>query len=51
MKLQWFASRYAGAQDMFFIGRGIDYATSMEGSVLQLLRAAMWINREIVRRV
>jgi glucosamine--fructose-6-phosphate aminotransferase (isomerizing) len=32
-RLQWFASKYAGAQDMFFIGRGIDYATSLEGSL------------------
>ncbi|MBQ4060223.1 MAG: glutamine--fructose-6-phosphate transaminase (isomerizing) [Lachnospiraceae bacterium] len=32
-RLQRFASKYAGAQDMFFIGRGIDYATSMEGSL------------------
>ena len=32
-RLQWFASKYANASDMFFIGRGIDYAISMEGSL------------------
>lgn len=32
-RIQWFASKYAMAKDMFFIGRGMDYATSMEGSL------------------
>jgi len=32
-RIQWFASKYANAQDIFFIGRGIDYAISMEGSL------------------
>ncbi len=32
-RLQWFAAKYAGASDMFFIGRGIDYAIGMEGSL------------------
>ena len=32
-RIQWFASKYAGAQDVFFIGRGIDYAVSLEGSL------------------
>ncbi len=32
-RIQWFAAKYVGAQDMFFIGRGIDYATSLEGSL------------------
>ncbi|MCD8083970.1 MAG: glutamine--fructose-6-phosphate transaminase (isomerizing) [Clostridiales bacterium] len=32
-RLQWFASKYAGAHDVFFIGRGVDYAISMEGSL------------------
>ncbi|MBO4997241.1 MAG: glutamine--fructose-6-phosphate transaminase (isomerizing) [Lachnospira sp.] len=32
-RIQWFASKYAAAKDMFFIGRGIDYAVSMEGSL------------------
>ena len=32
-RIQWFASKYAAAQDTFFIGRGIDYAISMEGSL------------------
>jgi len=32
-RLQWFASKIAGAKDAFFIGRGIDYAISLEGSL------------------
>lgn len=32
-KIQRFANRYIGAKDIFFIGRGIDYAISMEGSL------------------
>lgn len=32
-RLQWFASKYANAHDIFFIGRGIDYAISLEGSL------------------
>lgn len=32
-RLQWFASKYANAKDVFFIGRGIDYAISLEGSL------------------
>jgi glucosamine--fructose-6-phosphate aminotransferase (isomerizing) len=32
-RLQWFASKYAGAKDVFFIGRGLDYAICMEGSL------------------
>ena len=32
-RIQWFASKYANAKDVFFIGRGIDYAISMEGSL------------------
>lgn len=28
-----FSSKYANAKDVFFIGRGIDYAVSMEGSL------------------
>ena len=31
--IQRFANRYIGARDIFFIGRGIDYAISMEGSL------------------
>ena len=33
IKLQKFANRYIGAKDVFFIGRGIDYAISLEGSL------------------
>ena len=32
-RIQRFASKYANAKDVFFIGRGIDYAISMEGSL------------------
>ena len=32
-RIQWFASKYANAKDVFFIGRGIDSAISMEGSL------------------
>lgn len=32
-RIQWFASKYANARDIFFIGRGLDYAISLEGSL------------------
>ena len=32
-RLQWFASKQANAKDVFFIGRGIDYAICLEGSL------------------
>ena len=32
-KIQKFANRYLAAKDVFFMGRGIDYAISMEGSL------------------
>lgn len=32
-RIQWFASKQAASKDVFFIGRGIDYAISMEGSL------------------
>ncbi len=32
-RIQRFANRYVGAKDVFFIGRGIDHAISMEGSL------------------
>ena len=32
-RLQWFAAKQAAAHDVFFIGRGIDYAISLEGSL------------------
>ena len=31
-RIQWFAAKYANASDVFFIGRGLDYAISLEGS-------------------
>lgn len=33
LRIQKFANRYIGAKDIFFIGRGIDYAISLEGSL------------------
>ena len=32
-RIQWFASKFSSAQDIFFLGRGIDYAISLEGSL------------------
>lgn len=32
-RIQWFASKFANARDIFFIGRGVDYAISLEGSL------------------
>lgn len=32
-RIQWFAHKYASAKDIFFIGRGLDYAACMEGSL------------------
>ena len=32
-RIQWFASKQANAKDVFFIGRGIDYAIWLEGSL------------------
>lgn len=32
-RLQWFASKLANVKDIFFVGRGIDYAISLEGSL------------------
>ena len=32
-RIQWFAAKYANARDAFFIGRGIDYAIGLEGSL------------------
>lgn len=32
-RLQWFASKVVNIKDAFFIGRGIDYAIGMEGSL------------------
>lgn len=43
-RIQWFASKYANAKDVFFIGRGIDYAVSMEGSLK--LKESSYIHSE-----
>ena len=32
-RIQWFATKYAIAHDVFFVGRGIDYAVCQEGSL------------------
>lgn len=32
-RLQWFASQFSNATDAFYLGRGVDYATAMEGSL------------------
>lgn len=32
-RIQWFAAKQANAKDVFFIGRGIDYAICLEGSL------------------
>ena len=32
-RIQWFAAKQVAAKDVFFIGRGIDYAIGLEGSL------------------
>ncbi len=32
-RIQWFASKQANARDVFYVGRGLDYAVCMEGSL------------------
>lgn len=32
-RIQWFAAKYANAHDVFFVGRGMDYAACLEGSL------------------
>ena len=32
-RIQWFAAKFSNAQDVFFIGRCMDYAVSLEGSL------------------
>lgn len=32
-RIQWFAAKVANSKNIFFIGRGIDYAVSLEGSL------------------
>ena len=32
-RVQWLASKFANRRNVFFIGRGLDYASSMEGSL------------------
>ena len=32
-RIQWLANKFSHTKDVFFIGRGLDYAISMEGSL------------------
>lgn len=32
-RIQWFANKFSASRDIFFIGRGLDYAASLEGSL------------------
>ncbi len=32
-RIQWFAAKYSSAQNVYFIGRGLDYAICLEGSL------------------
>ncbi len=32
-RIQWFAAKYANAHDVFYVGRGLDYAICMEASL------------------
>ncbi len=32
-RIQWFSAKFANAKDIFFLGRGVDYAVSLEGSL------------------
>ncbi len=32
-RIQWFAAKFSNAHDIFFIGRGLDYAICLEGSL------------------
>lgn len=32
-RLQWFANKISASRDVFFLGRGLDYATALEGSL------------------
>ena len=32
-RLQWFSTKISNAKDIFFIGRGLDYAVALEGSL------------------
>ena len=43
-RIQWFAAKYSGAHDVFFIGRGVDYAVCLEGS--QKLKEISYVHTE-----
>ena len=32
-RIQWFASKFSAAHDIFYLGRGLDYAIGLEGSL------------------
>ena len=47
-RIQWFAAKYANAHDVFFVGRGVDYAVCLEGiSVRHASERAIgcWLHR------
>ena len=41
--VQRFANRYLAAEHVFFIGRGIDYAISMEGSLRSIIVGIIYL--------
>ncbi len=45
-RIQWFAAKYSMARDAFFIGRGLDYAICMEGSLK--LKEISYIHSEAI---
>ena len=51
-RIQWFAAKYANAHDVFFVGRGIDYAVCLEGSLkLKEISYIHPLGRRNLRRV
>ena len=32
-RIQWFAAKFSSAKDIFYVGRGLDYSISLEGSL------------------
>lgn len=44
-RIQWFAAKQANTRDIFFVGRGIDYAISLEGSLK--LKEISYIHSEV----
>ena len=48
-RIQWFAAKYANAHDVFFVGRGIDYAVCLEGSLK--LKEISYIHLELEKKL